>query len=84
MVSMLKDRGIIWKDFPTFFTHGTHYRTVKQMIPYSTDELDKLPSKHHARTNPNLLVERSTVEEVGTFLGEQSSTEDRISLFLGE
>jgi tRNA(His) guanylyltransferase len=61
---MLHQKGVNWNDYPSFFKRGTYVRRVTKMVKFSTDELDKLPTKHEARKNPNLMVERSVVEQV--------------------
>jgi hypothetical protein len=34
------------------------------MMPFTKDELEKLPPLHQARKNPNLLIERNFVDVV--------------------
>ena len=55
---LLKD-GIDWNELETKFRKGTYIKRVRMEIPFSAEELDKLPMKHKARQNPNLLVERN-------------------------
>ncbi len=56
---MLFQRGINWNDYPVSFKRGTYVQRRTVVKPFSSDELDKLPPKHEARTNPLLTVERS-------------------------
>lgn len=61
---MLFKKGINWNDYPAFFKRGTYIqrRAVKRV--FSTTELEALPPKHAARTNPLLEVERTEVAEL--------------------
>jgi tRNA(His) guanylyltransferase len=61
---MLFQKGINWNDYPTFFKRGTFIRRVRRMTKFSTDELERLPEKHEARQNPNLEIERWSMEEI--------------------
>lgn len=56
---MLHAKGINWNDYPAFFKRGTYVQRRQESIPFSVTELEKLPPKHAARTNPGLVVERS-------------------------
>ena len=61
---MLHQKGVNWNDYPSFFKRGSYFRRVTKLIKFSDAELDKLPAKHEARKNSNLMVERSVVEAV--------------------
>lgn len=63
MQEMLFQNGINWNDYPSFFKRGTYIRRVTKRVKFSAAESDKLPTKHEARRNPNLMVERSMVEK---------------------
>jgi tRNA(His) guanylyltransferase len=56
---MLHAAGVNWNDYPTMFKRGCYVQRRTQAIPFSAEELDRLPQKHEARANPGLLVERS-------------------------
>ena len=58
---MLHAKGVNWNDYPTVFKRGVYVQRRIEARAFSADELDRLPSKHEARTNPGLIVERSTV-----------------------
>jgi tRNA(His) guanylyltransferase len=62
MQEMLFQRGINWNDYPAFFKRGTYVQRRTVSKPFSTEELERLPPKHEARTNPGLMVERSEVK----------------------
>lgn len=59
MQAMLRERGVEWNDYPSFFKRGTYIQRRKTQRKFTTDELDKLPPRHEARTNPDLVVERT-------------------------
>lgn len=56
---MLWQKGINWNDYPAFFKRGSFVQRRRVEKPFSAEELESLPPKHAARTNPELLVERS-------------------------
>lgn len=56
---MLHEIGVNWNDLPDRLKRGSYFQRRKIVRAFTTDELDKLPEKHAARTNPNLTVERS-------------------------
>lgn len=56
---LLFQKGINWNDYPVAFKRGTYLQRRTVLKPFSTDELERLPPRHEARTNPSLLVERS-------------------------
>lgn len=64
MQEMLFQKGVNWNDYPPFFKRGTYVlrRTVTRR--FAAEELDALPPKHAARTNPELLVTRGEVRAV--------------------
>ncbi len=60
---MLFARGVNFNDYPSFFKKGTYFLRRKKSIPFTAKEIDKLPLKHMARTNPELCIERSVIEK---------------------
>ena len=61
---MLFAKGVNWNDYPAFFKRGTYIQRRVVMKKFTTEELDRLPAKHAARTNPDLMVERSEWREL--------------------
>ena len=61
MQDMLHEKGINWNDYPTFFKRGTYFKRVLIERKFTTEELKKLPPKHKAHSNPDLLITRSKV-----------------------
>jgi len=56
--------GVNWNDFPAFFKRGTFVQRQVVRRPFSADEVEALPARHHARQDPELLVERTVVVPV--------------------
>jgi len=64
MQEMLFQKGINWNDYPAFFKRGTYVQRKVRSGKLTIEELEKLPPKHNARKNPELVVERKYVEEL--------------------
>lgn len=58
MMELLHAKGVNWNDYPSFFKRGTYLQKKRVVRAFKCDELEKLPAKHAARTNPDLQVER--------------------------
>lgn len=56
---MLHAKGVNWNNYPAMFKRGAYVQRRTVAVPFGVDELDRLPPKHAARTNPALVVERS-------------------------
>lgn len=56
---MLWHKGINWNDYPAFFKRGTYVQRRKVVRPFTATEMESLPTRHEARANPGLMVERS-------------------------
>jgi tRNA(His) 5'-end guanylyltransferase len=61
MHEMLHSRGINWNDYPNFFKRGTYVRKRELSRSFTAEELEVLPPKHTARTNPDLEIKRTVV-----------------------
>lgn len=61
---MLFQKGINWNDYPDFFKRGVFFQKIVRKRKFTTEELELLPAKHEARTNPELEIERSEVAKV--------------------
>jgi tRNA(His) 5'-end guanylyltransferase len=61
---MMLEKGVNWNDLPVKCKRGTYIRRIEISKPFSADELADLPPKHDARTNPDLMVRRSIIEEI--------------------
>lgn len=64
MHEMLHAVGVNWNDYPSFFKRGTFVRRERVSRPFSAEELERLPPRHAARTNPDLVIERTVVRAV--------------------
>ena len=62
--NMLFEKGVNWNDYPTSFKRGTYVQRRLIKSTFNQSELDKLPPKHAARINPDLLIERSVFDLV--------------------
>lgn len=58
---MLWQEGINWNNYPAFFKRGTYVRRREVERPFTSEELEALPLKHAARTNPDLKIKRRVV-----------------------
>ena len=56
---MLFQKGINWNDYPSFFKRGTYIQRRTVARPFTAEEVCRLPPKHSAHTNPELVVERT-------------------------
>ena len=79
---LFSQHGINFNDYPSFFKRGSYVRRVTKAVKFSAEEIDRLPAKHAARTNPDLMIERSVVERVE--LPKMSSVANKVDvLFSG-
>ncbi len=67
MQEMLFQKGVNWNDYPDFFKRGTYVRRSIKDIQFSTEDIEKLPKNHAARSNPDLVVTRNVVEVLNNF-----------------
>lgn len=64
MQEMLFQNGTNWNNYPNFFKRGTYFKKSLVKIPFTVDEIEKLPANHAARKNPNLIVERQVISKL--------------------
>lgn len=64
---MLTEAGVDFDALPAFFRIGTLIRRVTVQRRFNAEELARLPPKHAAHTQPDLLVERSEWQAVEAF-----------------
>ena len=61
-VQMLADKGVdFWKDYSTAEIFGYYFRRKLSTRKFTKAEIEKLPERHEARTNPDLMVVRSEI-----------------------
>jgi tRNA(His) guanylyltransferase len=58
---MLHEKGINWNDYPDCFKRGTYVQRHHVIRKFTAKEINILPEKHEARTNPGLKVRRSEI-----------------------
>ena len=56
---LFKKENINWNDYPSFFKRGSYVQKKKIFRKFDKIELEKLPLKHEARSNPDLEIERT-------------------------
>jgi tRNA(His) guanylyltransferase len=61
---LMLESGVNWNDLPAKYKRGTYVKRTVTQTPFTLDELSKLPPKHNARLNPDLLIERVVVDVV--------------------
>src|SRR5262245_26019871 len=59
---LFREHGINWNDYPAHFKRGVFVRRKTTLRPWTAQEIEQLPPRHEARTNPDLQVERTSVE----------------------
>lgn len=59
---MMLEKEVNWNDCPVFFKRGTYVQRQRKLTKFTTEELERLPAKHKARKNPDLMIERNIVE----------------------
>ena len=59
---MLLEKNIDWNTYEAKFKRGTYVKRFKKLIPFTKEELSKLPPKHQAHKNPDLEIERIMVD----------------------
>lgn len=64
MQNMLIDKGINWNDYPSEFKRGVYIQRKKILKKFSCDEIEQLPEKHEAHSNPNLKVKRTIYDKI--------------------
>jgi len=64
MHDMMHEKGTNWNDYPAFFKRGSYIQRRHVDRPFTMYEIEKLPAKHMARTNPDLRVVRSDYIEI--------------------
>lgn len=63
-IAMLYADGTDFEAYPSFFRRGTFITRVAVSKPFTVEEIESLPPKHQARTNPNLMVTRHVLKEL--------------------
>lgn len=64
MQDMLHERGVNWNNYPEAFKRGTYVRRRSVTRAFTSDEIEALPPKHDAHTDPGLVYTRSVSERL--------------------
>ncbi len=64
MLEILKEKGIDWNEYPTYFKRGIYVQRKTTTRKFTSLEIESLPPKHQARLNPDLEVVRHDVQEI--------------------
>lgn len=64
MKEMLHEAGIDYRALAADLRRGVYYQRVALNRPFTTEEIEALPEKHAARSNPALIVSRSILTKV--------------------
>ena len=75
---MLFQKGVNWNDYPNFFKRGTFIQRHDVTRKFTIEEINKLPAKHEARTNPDLQIKRNEIRELD--MPKFSSVSNRVSV----
>lgn len=75
---LLWKKGINWNNYPAFFKRGTFVQRRKVKKKFSPEDLEKLPPLHEARKNPDLVIERTVIEEID--MPKFSSVSNRVEV----
>ena len=62
MKEMMAERHELWENASAFFRNGIYIKRIKTMEKFNCNEIALLPEKHMARSNPDLIVERTKLE----------------------
>ena len=79
---MLHEKGINWNDYSAVFKRGSYVRRVVVERKLTAEELEKLPPKHDAHKDPDMLVKRSRVQRV--LVPPLNRVTNRVAFMLGE
>jgi tRNA(His) guanylyltransferase len=62
MKRMLSEANKDWIGTPEFYRNGYYVKRTKILQKFTCEEIEALPEKHMARSNPDLLVERTRLD----------------------
>ena len=77
---LMLEKEVNWNDCPAFFKRGTYVQRQRKLTKFSTEELERLPAKHEARKNPDLMIERNVIEALN--LPPLSKIENKVDVIL--
>lgn len=84
MFKMLHSVGVDWTQYPAEFKRGTYFRRAFKDVKFTAQELENLPEKHAARSNPDLTFKRHVIEKFAFHDSLLLMVNDHGFLFNGE
>ena len=75
MKELLRGIGQPWEHLPAFYRNGFTVKKWTETGKFTTEEIESLPEKHQARTNPDLEVTRSRLITITSSILD---TEDKV------
>jgi tRNA(His) 5'-end guanylyltransferase len=73
---MLFQAGVNWNDYPASFKRGTYFGVVEYEDGYTAEELEGLPEKHHARTDPEFSSMVRTTKQLSLRIEQLEDPEE--------
>ena len=64
LVKVLREKGVEWEEQPQYHRLGIFAKRTVVERKFTAEEIEKLPEKHEARRNPDLMVMRTSVDVV--------------------
>ena len=61
---LMLEKNVNWNDLPVKYKRGIYVKRKKTSEPFTTEEISKLPAKHNAHKNPDLIIERSVIDRI--------------------
>lgn len=61
---MMLEKQVNWNNLPTKFKRGVYVKRTEIEKELTKDELENLPEKHEARTNPNMIIKRHIIQTI--------------------
>lgn len=61
---LLIEKNVNWNDLPVKYKRGVYVRRDRVKTLFTTEEIENLPAKHRARTNPKLVTERTIIKTI--------------------
>ncbi len=61
---MMLEKGVNWNELSTILKRGTYFKRIIESKPFTAAELELLPEKHLARTNPDLVISKTIIKQI--------------------
>jgi len=79
---LFSQKDINWNNYPDFFKRGTYVKPQIIERPFSAEDIENLPPKHAARSNPNLVIKRQFVGRIE--MPRLSTVLNAVNVILGD